>query len=119
MKYEVEMVASSFCVENFSNLQRHNKLPQRSSSSLSQFLFIYHLISCRQTFTCISLRLLNVTAVFVHLQIIVWVVIKDSGNLFSGQALALGFLTEDSSNKKNDYVEPGHACLLCSLFEHC
>lgn len=78
------MLASGFCAENFANLKRHNKLPLRSSSSLSQFPFICHFIICSQTFACTSAPPLNVTAVFVHLQIIVWVIIKDSGNLFSG-----------------------------------
>lgn len=119
-KYEVEMGASSFCEENFANFKRYNKLPQRSPSSLSQFPFICHFISCSQTFPCISAPPLNVTAVFVHLQIIVWVITKDLGNLFSRQAVALGFQLRTvlccavlmacyNSKTKNDLVETGRA----------
>lgn len=57
-KYEVEMSAMGFCVKNSANLKRHNKLPLRTSSSLSQFS---HFISCSQALTCISPPLLNVT----------------------------------------------------------
>lgn len=90
-KYEVETGARVFCSEKFDSIKRYNYLPPRSSSSLSQFPFNCHFISCSRTFACISATLLNVTAVFAHLQNTLWVITKDSENLFSERALALEF----------------------------
>ncbi len=119
-----EMGTTVFCAENFANLKRHNTLPSRSSSSLSEFPFICYFISCRQTFTCISAPPLNVTAVFVHLQIIVWVITKDSAYLFSGWAVALEFswglycallMVCYNSNTKNDLVQIAHLITFISF----
>lgn len=74
--------ATGFCMENFANCKRHNKLPLRSSSPLLPFPFICHFISCSQTFTCISAPLLNVTAVFVHLQIKLFGLLQSSQGIY-------------------------------------
>lgn len=117
--WEGGWVGPAFVWGIFAHLKRHNKLPWRSSSSRLQFPFICHFISCSQTFTCIAVPLLNVTAVFVHLQIIVWLITKDWGNLFGGQAVALEFnwglycallMVCHNGNAKNDLVEIAHVC---------